>query len=114
MRKLVILFAITVIAVITNPSLEKHKAAIREQVTDLQNMDEDVDGDDLKKIGALLGEAIGLNTLDKYLNNNVKVEDLKVCSLTQLKINGDFKTVGIGFLGNVFLFDDLKSKLKSI
>jgi hypothetical protein len=65
----------------------------------------------LKKLGALLGDAIGLNTMEKYLNNIVEVEDLKVCSLTKLKINGNYKTVGIGAFGMVFLFDDVKSTI---
>ena len=109
MRKLVFLLILALIAVFTNPSLEKHQQAVAEKVKNLKEMDEDVDGDDLKRIGALLGDAIGLNTMEKYLNNNVKTEDLKVFSLTKLKINGEYKTVGIGAFGQVFLFDDIKS-----
>ncbi|MCR9066159.1 MAG: hypothetical protein NXI00_19465 [Cytophagales bacterium] len=109
---LLVLLILAVIGVFTNPSLEKHQAAVMEQVHDLQEIDEDIDGDDLKKLGALLGEAIGLNTMEKYLNNNVKVKDLKIASLTQLKVNGDYTTVGIGAFGKVFLFDDIKSFAK--
>ena len=110
MRNTILILAIAaLIGVFTNPPLEKHQKAIQEKVENLKEIDEDIDGDDLKKIGALLGEAIGLNTMEKYLNNNVRIEDLKVCSLTQLKINGDYKTVGIGAFGKIFLFDDLKT-----
>jgi hypothetical protein len=106
---LLILAIIALVGVFTNPPLEKHQRAIREKVENLKDINEDIDGDDLKKIGALLGEAIGLNTMEKYLNNNVKIEDLKVCSLTQLKMNGEYKTVGIGAFGKIFLFDDVKT-----
>lgn len=80
----------------------------------MENIEEingDIDGDDLKRIGALIGDAIGLNTIEKYLNNNVKVDDLKVCSLTKMKVNGAYKTVGIGAFGNVWLMDDIKGIL---
>ncbi|WP_304233993.1 hypothetical protein [Jiulongibacter sediminis] len=110
MRNTILILAIAaLIGVFTNPPLEKHQKAIQEKVENLKEIDEDIDGDDLKKIGALLGEAIGLNTMEKYLNNNVRIEDLKVCSITQLKINGDYKTVGIGAFGKIFLFDDMKT-----
>jgi len=108
-NNLLILLAIALLGVFTNPPLEKHQKAIEDKVKSLKNLDGDVDGDTLKKLGALLGEAIGLNTMSKYLNNNVKIDDLKVLSLTKLKINGDYKTVGIGAFGKVFLFDDVKN-----
>lgn len=112
-NNLLFLLIIGLIAVFTNPSLEKHQAAVRAKVLDLENIDGDVDGNTLKQLGALLGEAVGLNTMDKYLNNNVKIEDLKVCSLTKLKINGEYKTAGIGVFGKVFLFDDVKDFITS-
>ncbi|MFT5884185.1 MAG: hypothetical protein ACI9IP_000640 [Arcticibacterium sp.] len=108
-NNLLILLAIALLGVFTNPPLEKHQKAIEDKVKSLKNLDGDVDGDTLKKLGALLGEAVGLNTMSKYLNNNVKIHDLKVLSLTKLKINGDYKTVGIGAFGKVFLFDDVKN-----
>ena len=108
-NNLFFLLLIALVGVFTNPSLEKHQKAVRDQVAELKEIDGDVNGDTLKKLGALLGDAIGLNTMEKYLNNNVKREDLKVCSLTKLKISGDYKTVGIGAFGKVFLFDDVKS-----
>jgi hypothetical protein len=105
-NKLFLFLLIASIAVYTNPILEKHQKAVQEKVTGLKNIDGDVNVDTLKKLGALLGDAIGLKTMEKYLNNNVKVQDLKVCSLTKLKINGSYTTVGIGVFGKVFLFDD--------
>lgn len=111
-NNLFFLLLIALIGVFTNPSLEKHQAAVAEKVNELGNVNGEVDGDSLKKLGALLGEAIGLNTMEKYLNNNVKVEDLKVISLTKLKINGTYKTVGVGAFGKVFLFDDVKSYIE--
>lgn len=112
-NNLLILLVIALIGVFTNPPLEKHQEAIEQKVNDLENINGDVDGDTLKKLGALLGEAVGLNTMSKYLNNNVKIEDLKVLSLTKLKINGNYKTVGIGAFGKVFLFDDVKNFIES-
>jgi hypothetical protein len=106
---LVIALLIIVAAIFTNPSLEKHQAAVKEKVENMDEINADVDGDTLKKLGALLGDAIGLKTMEKYLNNNVKIEDLKVCSLTKMKINGEYKTVGIGAFGNVWLMGELKA-----
>ncbi|MFT7249229.1 MAG: hypothetical protein ACI97P_002010 [Arcticibacterium sp.] len=107
-NNLFILLAIALLGVFTNPSLEKHQKAIEDKVKSLKNLNGNVDGNTIKKLGAILGEAMGLNTMNLYLNNNVKIEDLKVLSLTKLKINGDYKTVGIGAFGKVFLFDDVK------
>ncbi len=107
MRKLIFLLVVALVAVFTNPSIDDHKKAVAQKVTDLKKIDEDIDGDDLKRMGAVLGDAIGLNTMEKYLNNHVEVKDFKVCSLTQLKVNGEFKTIGMGIFGKVFLFDNL-------
>ncbi|MGR3809032.1 hypothetical protein [Jiulongibacter sp. NS-SX5] len=106
---LLVLAIIALVGVFTNPPLEKHQEAMKEKVENLSSIDEDISGDDIKKLGALLGDVIGLNTMEKYLNNNVKIEDLKICSLTKLKIKGDYKTVGVGAFGKIFLFDDVKT-----
>lgn len=111
---LIIILLAAMIGVFTNPSLEKHQEAVKEKVENLESVDGDIDGDDLKRIGALIGDAIGLNTMEMYLNNNIKIKDLKVCSLTQMKIKEEYKTVGIGAFGNVWLLDDLKEKLAEV
>lgn len=111
---LIIILLAAVVGVFTNPSLEKHQEVVKEKVENLESVNGDIDGDDLKKIGAIIGEAIGLNTMEMYLNNNIKIEDLKVCSLTKMKIKGEYKTIGIGAFGNVWLLDDLKEKLEEV
>ena len=105
---LLILLLIIVAAVFSNPSLEKHQEVVRQKMENMKDIDGEVTDGDLKRIGALIGDAIGLNTVEKYLNNNVKIKDLKVCSLTEMKVQGEYKTIGIGAFGNVWLMDDLK------
>lgn len=105
---LLLLLLIIVAAIFTNPGLEEHQEVVRIKMENMKDIDGKVTGGDLKRIGALIGDAIGLNTVEKYLNNNIQVQDLKVCSLTKMKVKGEYRTVGIGAFGNVWLMDDLK------
>lgn len=111
---LIFVLVAAVIGVFTNPGPKEHQEAVIEQVKSLEEINGDIDGNDLKQLGALLGDAIGLNTLERYAKNNVEVKDLKVCSLTQLKINGELKTIGIGAFGNVWMLDDLKDRVVEV
>ncbi|UBM58939.1 hypothetical protein LAG90_19255 [Marinilongibacter aquaticus] len=112
MRKsfLIILVAL-VIGFFTNPPLEKHQEAVKEEIQDLKHIDSELNEKSLKQIGAVLGDVFGLGTVDKYLEGNVKRLDLKVCSLTQVKVHDGYETIGIGLFGKVFIFESLKDKI---
>ena len=90
-----ILIAIAVIAVITNPDKLKHEEAVKDEVralildpsgnSDIENLFE----------GVLTGVL-----LDAFIQNAVSVDNYLLFSLTRMEFKDKSKIVGLGIFGN--------------
>ena len=105
-----ILFAIAVIAVITNPNKEKHEEAVKDEVRALildPSGNSDVENIFEGLISGLL--------LDAYIEQAVSVDNYILFSLSKMNIDGKPKIIGVGLFGNVIVSSDkMENPLKNL
>ncbi|MEY5049695.1 MAG: hypothetical protein RLZZ175_3054 [Bacteroidota bacterium] len=100
--------------ILTNPTLEEHKEATKLKFNSLmiKEFASENSGDLVNKlassVGSLWGGAIVNELIDKLLNR----ENYLIFSLTKFQWLDENKTIGIGILGNVYLFDNLDKNLQ--
>jgi hypothetical protein len=63
-------------------------------------------------LGASLGAALGGIIVDKFIDENVVVDDYYLFSITNVRWEGKIKMVGVGIFGKVILHSDINKKLK--
>jgi hypothetical protein len=92
---------------LTNPSLKEHKQAISD-VTKEVIKETKIDG-----IINLFGN--GEDLLIKAIQSETKRDNYYLFSLTKIKIDNESSPIiiGIGILGEVYIFDDVKQELIS-
>lgn len=99
---LAIIGLIILVAVLTNPSEEKHKEIIqKEWISYMHDFIYTDDEDELRQaFRAMFAEAAA-----NYIITNVaSTTNYVLLSTTEVVLNGEHKFVGIGFFGNVFIF----------
>ena len=105
----VIIIVIIIIAVITNPSPEEHKQAVKELFNQhIQKSLSEEDSNDFEKAGILLGSSLAENLIE----NSISRDNYILFSTTISTWEGKSKSIGYGFFGNVFLSEDIKSRLE--
>lgn len=82
-----------VLLIITNPSVETHRAKVKELVT--SNVAEELKGNPFASVANIL--------LDAVVNSIITRDDYVVFSLTKATYEGKEKVIGIGALGFVQL-----------
>ena len=103
MKKLLIgLGIIIAILGITNPSAEDHKQAVTKVI--VSDMKIELQGNPFAAFGVLLAT--------KMIDGMVNRDNYIIFSLTKVSAFGESKIVGYGVLGNVYISDDLKEKMK--
>ena len=101
------LFAIIFMS--TNPSTAEHKEAVKEKVSAAFE-NNNTDGNAFQKLGAQLGQTIGMVIIDKM----IKRDNYLLFSLTKSKfLDNDEKekVVGLGILGKVYLANEFSEKV---
>ncbi len=114
-KVILILLGIIIAALaFTNPSEQEHKDAVKAKVE--KSMQDAINEKTSKidnKWGDLLGKTLGSLVGNKFteatVNELVSRENYVLCSLTQIKWNGEKNTVGVGILGKVFVSDKLET-----
>jgi hypothetical protein len=105
---IIICFALVALMA-TNPSTAEHKEAVKQKVsTAFEN--NNTDGNAFQKLGAQLGQSIGMVIIDKM----IKRENYLFFSLTKSKfLDNDEKekVIGFGILGKVYLFKAFSEKI---
>jgi hypothetical protein len=93
----------------TNPSTAEHKEAVKQKVsTAFEN--NNTDGNAFQKLGAQLGQTIGMVIIDKM----IKRDNYLLFSLTKSKfLDNDEKekVVGFGILGKVYLANEFSENI---
>jgi len=92
---------------IFNPSEEKHKEAVVQEVKEFCAKNNSSSFEAL-----LLCNDFGQEVIKIAANQFVKRENWYVCSLTKFSINGEERVIGVGALGFVFIFGDLAEASK--
>lgn len=103
---ILILVAITAVFIGTCPNKRDHTDAIMEVVNSSLNDTKEGEADGW----SLLGSVIGSKIISVILDQKLQVKNYFVCSVGQITIEGETKTLSIGLLNHVFTFD--KDKLK--
>lgn len=106
---------VLLVAILTNPNMDQHKAVIRSKFTALfqQRLKQtEKSDDDFKNIGAAIGIALGGALVDRIVNDAVTVDNYLLFSLTRVSIEGESKIIGLGAFGNVFISQKVDEALK--
>jgi hypothetical protein len=100
--------AVLVIAAMTNPDREMHKAAIRKKLMHATGLDEQLAArpdstQDWSPLGATIGLSLGLSMADQVLEHVIEVDNYVLFSITKATYEGHEARIGLGLFGNVFL-----------
>ncbi len=106
---LIVVGFILVALMATNPSTAEHKEVVKEKVSAAFEKN-NTDGNAFQKLGAQLGQTIGMVIIDKM----IKRDNYLLFSLTKSKyLDNDEKekVVGLGILGKVYLANEFSEKI---
>ncbi len=108
------LFAL--IACLTNPATEKHKEEVKLKMNAFLNKEinkkSTLQNEEWKTAGGLIGNALATSMINMMVENMVSSSNYILFSTTNVTVEGKSKTIGIGFLGNVFLSGKIDEALK--
>src|ERR1700761_6028278 len=96
---LIIIGAIVLIAVITNPGPERHKEAVKVELNKLMQNKLSDSGEGVEAFGSLVGGAL----IDRMVDNVVSSDSYLLFSTTKVTWDGNSRVVGIGAFGNVYI-----------
>jgi hypothetical protein len=100
----------------TNPTSVEHKLILKDKMREYLNTEIDkmqLENDNkFAALGASLGAAFGGIIVDKFIDENVVVDDYYLFSITNVRWEGKIKMVGLGIFGKVILHPDIDKKLK--
>lgn len=65
------------------------------------------------QLGATFGAAIGAAFTDKFVDENVVVDDYYLFSITKVRYKGKSNIVGLGVFGKVILHPDMEKTVKN-
>lgn len=98
---------IILILIGTNPSLQQHKEAFTEYAFKKSNLNDISNNkNSLEVLGNELGKSLGKTLIE----NIIQRDNYYVLSLTQITYEGNEKIIGIGILGNVWIFQATEPK----
>jgi uncharacterized protein (TIGR02145 family) len=104
------------IAVITNPNLERHKEVVKAKLSSTLNKkmsrSSSNSESEWEKAGEAMGAMIGMGIANALIDNLVTTDNFLVFSLTRIKGFDESRVIGIGAFGNVFLFKDAEQKME--
>lgn len=110
-RRLIIFIAIVALFIGTNPNEEKHLNYIGEYIR------KDMRNDDSNGILFTFADVfVGENTMNRFLKNIIIRKNYVLFSYTEFQIeeNDEKQIATIGLLGNVFMVEELKTKVDKI
>ncbi|MFB9076763.1 hypothetical protein ACFFLS_23890 [Flavobacterium procerum] len=99
-----------IIAGLTNPGTEKHKEEVRLKMNTIFH--EKSKKDDISQDENAVGSVIAQSMINMIVNNLVSSSNYILFSTTEVTFQGKTKTIGVGFLGNIFLSSKMDEALK--
>ncbi len=108
-----VLGLITLIAVMTNPTQERHKEVIKNKLNiilqdSMKDGIEKSENDLVFGLGMMFGGAV----LDRIVDNLISIDNYVLFSTTKINWDGQSKNIGIGAFGNVFITKKLDEVVK--
>lgn len=101
---------ITIIAVLTNPKPEDHRAAVKEAITmELARHWARLDEDGLT-LGSVAGRAVQRPIINFHVETMIHSHNYFVCSTTFVSNGKATQTIGIGVFGQVFVSQKFSQK----
>lgn len=108
----IVLILILVTAILTNPSQERHKETLKNELKyqlekTLKEYTPSTDNP-WEKFGQALGMVFVGVLVDKIVDTLITSDNYVFFSLTKISLLGESKVIGIGLFGKVFILKDLK------
>jgi len=103
----VIIALLAVIAFATNPSVDRHRAAMNQRATIVMNQV-------VAEQNILIQGAWGLTgnrLLTEFVNTSVTADNYFLFSITKINWDNESYSVGVGAFGNVFIFRQINKEL---
>jgi hypothetical protein len=104
---IIALLALAVLAFVSNPKIEAHRAAVREEANDyLQASLEEKrsqTNSGLRRAGQALGAAFGGIIANEAIDEVVTADNYLLFSTTRVEWEGETHTIGLGLFGKVFI-----------
>jgi len=114
---LIFLLLLCIGAFATNPSSAEHKLILKDKMRQLLNSEinklKSENDNEFAQLGATLGAAIGGAFTDKFVEENVIVDDYYLFSITKVRYEGKSNIVGLGIFGKVILHPDMEKTVKN-
>ena len=115
---IIILGLIVIVAAITNPDESVHKSEVKDLMYSQMNLEKDLlnsasSGSEWEVAGTALGLSIGMSMADKLVENMVSIDNYVIFSITNIRYEGEKKSVGYGLFGNVFIFGEIKRNFRN-
>jgi hypothetical protein len=105
---LIIIGAIVLIAIITNPPPERHKDAVKTEINKLMQKEISKEAGDAGTTGQVFGTLIGGAVVDRMVDTMVSTDNYLLFSTTKVTWEGQTRVIGIGAFGNVFITRKIK------
>lgn len=112
------IFVFFVIALSTNPPVEKHRAEVKNKFGTMlqkslaENMDKNGNNNPGVAIGTTFSSMFGSVILNPLIDSFITADNYLFFSVTKLKWNDKSNVIGFGAFGKVFITNDLVDKLK--
>jgi uncharacterized membrane protein len=100
---LVIVLAVLIVAVFTNPNQLAHKEKVKSTITALYQKKMVENKNTSSNSFASFGNLLGSSLISVMVENGVSSESYFFFSITKMTYDGKEKSIGFGLLGNVFL-----------
>lgn len=111
-----IMALVTVVALFTNPTPERHKEAVKNKIHQYlknQMIEDYSNSENSYSSVAHAFELLIENTIvDNLLDNFVGSDNYLIFSITKINVEDKSKAIGYGVFGNVILFKELDETLK--
>lgn len=115
----VVVAALFIAMMVTNPSKEEHKEAIKGVLTELldKTNSEQIDDNDFMKMGmSMIAQFFAGPVVDNALNSMLDVHNYLIFSRGEVNLGGKSHTVSYGFMGHVYTLnaDDVKKAFEMV
>jgi hypothetical protein len=100
---LIMLGAFLLVALFTNPGKDAHKEEVKSKFTESYQKSLEANSTSDNNGFEALGNLLGTSLINTLVENNVSCDNYLLFSITKITYAGNSKSIGFGFLGNVFL-----------
>lgn len=113
---LLIFGLIVLLAVLTNPSTERHKEAIKIKLKEYmqksmtEKMNDSSNG--FEQLGQAFGMILGSAIIEPIVDNLISTDNYILFSVTKITWDGETKVIGVGVFNNVFITKELDNALE--